>query len=250
MGLPGGVGGARTRGFITEIAVIVIGVLIALGAGQLVEAWNWQRKAAEGEQQLLQEARYNIQYAAEQVAVQPCIDAQLRALRDRVLASGSTLQPAPAYADVMGTFVYRTPSRPYEDAIWQALNNDGTIVHMRDSRRQLLSVIYSATDILQELRATTDLLSGRLMSLSHPLPLDPGTRATLVAGLEEQRARSSLQSLVAGQLLGAYRHYGVPFPDSAEVLLVDSGTVAFCREHDLPLRDWMSVVRAQPSAFQ
>ena len=25
---------------------------------------------------------------------------------------------------------------------------------------------------------------------------------------------------------------------------------AFCREHDLPLRDWMSVVRAQPSAFQ
>ena len=247
---PGWVGNARTRGFATEIAVIVIGVLIALGAGQLVEAWNWQRKAAEGEQQLLGEALANLPYAAEQVAVQPCLDAQLRALRDRVLASGSTLQPAHAYADVMGGFVYRTPSRPYQDAIWQALNNDGTTVHVRDSRRQNLSVIYGNVDILQQLRAATDLLGGRLMSLSHPLPLDPGTRATLVAWLEEQRARSSLQSLAASQLLGVYRDYGVPFPATAEELLAGSGTVAFCREHGLPLQDWLAVMRAQPSAFE
>ena len=249
MQLPGRLRAARMRGLAIEIAVIVIGVLIALGAGQLVEAWNWQRKVAVGEQQLLQEARFNIQYAAEQVTVQPCLDAQLRALRDRVLASGSTLQPAPAYADAMGSFVYRMPSRPYEDAIWQALNNDGTSVHMQDSRRQILSTIYSATDILRELTAAADLMGGRLMSLSHPLPLDPGTRATLVAGLEEQRARSSLQSLVAGQLLGAYRDYGT-LPATLDEALASSGTIAFCREHGLPLQDWAEVVRAQPSLLE
>lgn len=244
--------GAHARGFVIEIVVIVIGVLIALGAGQVVEAWNWQRKVAAGEQQLLQEARFNIQYAAEQVALDRCLDAQLRALRDRVLASGSTLQPAPAYDGATGDFVFRTPSRPYGDAIWQALNNDGTTVHMQDSRRQLMSAIYSAIDILQELRAPTDLMSGRLMTLSHPLPLDPGTRATLVAGLEEQRARTGLQSLVALQLLATYRDYGAPLPDTAEALAdsADGGTVAFCREHGLPVQDWMDAVRRQPSALE
>ena len=49
--------GAHARGLVTEIAVIVVGVLIALGAGQVVETWNWQHKVAVGEQQLLQEAR-------------------------------------------------------------------------------------------------------------------------------------------------------------------------------------------------
>ena len=149
----------------------------------------------------------------------------------------------------MGSFVYRTPSRPYEDAIWRALNNDGTSVHMRDSRRQLLSSVYSSMDTLRQLRSQTDLLSGRLLSLSHPLPLDAGTRATLVAGLEEQRTRSSLQSLVAAQLLGAYREYGAPLPSEAEALS-ESGTVAFCREHGLPLQDWVEVVMAQPSVFE
>ena len=244
--------GAHVRGFAIEIAVIVIGVLIALGAGQVVEAWNWQRKVAAGEQQLLQEARRNIQYAAEQVAIDLCLDAQLRALRDRVLASGSTLQPAPAYDGATGDFVFKTTSRPYGDAIWQALNNDGTSVHMQDSRREIISSIYGAIDILQELRAETDLMGGRLVTLSHPLPLDPGTRATLVAELEEQRARTGLQSLVARQLLARYREYGAPLPATAEALAesANGGTVAFCREHGLPVQDWMDAVRRQPSALE
>lgn len=106
----------RGHGFFTEIVIIVIGVLIALAAGQGVEALNWQRKVAEGEQQLLQEARTNIRYGAEQVAVQPCLEAQLRALRARVLASEGTLAPAPAYDEGWGDFVFRMPSRPFGTA--------------------------------------------------------------------------------------------------------------------------------------
>jgi hypothetical protein len=242
--------GTRERGFFAEIAVVVIGVLIALAAGQLLEEWNWGRKVDAGEQQLLQEARINIEYAAEQVAVQPCLDAQLRVLRDRVLASDATLLPAPVHSDALASFVFRTPSRPYSDWIWRALNDDGTVGHMRDDRREILSAVYDSSDKLHELRAQTDLLVGRMSILSHPLPLDPGTRAMLVGALEEQRARSDLQSLVAGQMLGAYRDYGVTFPARAEVMLKHSGTVEFCRKQGLPLQDWIAVMRAEPPVIE
>ena len=236
----------HARGFFAEIAVIVVGVLIALAAGQWLEEWNWGRKVDAGEQQLVREALGNLGYASEQVSVQPCLDAQLDALRDRVLASDATLQPAPVYRDdTMRRFVFRAPSRPYVDSTWQALNDDGTSVHMHDDRRELMSAAYGAVDILNELTSASDLVVGRMMTLSHPLPLDPGTRVMLVQALDEQQARTALQSLVAAQLLAAYRDFGATIPPGDD-FLENSGTVAFCRKHGLPLDDWREVLRAQP----
>ena len=179
------------RAFLTEILIIVIGVLIALAAGQLVEDWNWRRKVAQGDLQLRREARLNFLYAAEQVAAKPCLQAQLRTLRDRVLSSGATLQPASVHQDdSMSGFVFRTPSRPYRRGVWQALMDDGTTSHMEDDRREILGSAYGAIDILNHLADETDLMTGRLMVLSHALPLDAGTRATLIASLDEQQTRS------------------------------------------------------------
>ena len=244
MRIPKLVRGTRERGFFAEIAVIVIGVLIALAAGQLLEEWNWGRKVDAGKQQLLQEARINIEFAAEQVAVQPCLNAQLETLRDRVLSSGASLEPAPIHEDDTSRFVFRAPSRPYPDNSWQALLDDGTSVHMKDQQREALTGIYSAADVLNHLGQATDLTKGRLMTLSHALPLDAGTRVMFVASLDEQQARSNLQSLAAAQMLVAYRAFGASFPDSGDALLADSGTVAFCRKHKLPVADWLEVIRA------
>lgn len=76
------------RDFLREIAIIVIGVLVALGAGEVADDWNWQRKVAAAEIKLKREAKDNFFYVAEQVSVGPCIDAQLASLSARVLASG------------------------------------------------------------------------------------------------------------------------------------------------------------------
>lgn len=243
MQVPGLIRNKNWRGFIAEIGVIVIGVLIALAAGNVAEAWNWQRKVDKGEQQLLAESNTNLIYAAEQVVVGPCLDAQLVGLRDRVLASGSALTPAAAYTDDFGTFVFRAPSRPYADGIWQALNDDGTSVHMDKDRQQIHSLAYEQLNDLRQMRAESDLVTGRLLTLAHPLPLDAGTRATLVGALEEQRARSRLQSLIAGQIMGNYRDLGTP--KRIEPHLLTSGTVAFCRKQGLPVDNWRQVMASQ-----
>lgn len=234
------------RGFAAEILVIVIGVLIALAASNVAEEWNWKRKVFVGEERLLDEASGNVRYAAEQVMVGPCVDAQLVQLRTRVLRSGDTLDPAPLHSDPTGRdYVVRMPSRPYNDAIWMALNDDGTSVHMADVRQQRHASAYASLAILQEKRAESDLLTGRLITLVHPLPLDAASRMTLVADIEEQRARSLFQSLVAGQILGAYRRMGsLPSESDVDAFLSQSGTAAFCRKQGLPLESWRKVMVA------
>jgi len=234
------------RGFAAEIAVIVIGVLIALAAGNLAEDWNWKRKVSVGEERLLDEGSGNVRYAAEQVAVGPCVDAQLVQLRTRVLRSGDTLDPAPLHSDPNGRdYVVRMPSRPYYDAIWMALNDDGTSGHMADVRQQRHASVYASVAILQHKRTESDQLTGRLITLVHPLPLDAASRMTLVADIEEQRARSLFQSLVAGQILGHYHRLGsLPTEASVDAFLSQSGTVAFCRKSGLPLESWRKVMVA------
>lgn len=70
------------REFAGEVAIIVIGVLIALAAEQLVENWTWERKvqATDGAMQremFWDDAPQMIQRAS----IQPYIDAQLDAIR-------------------------------------------------------------------------------------------------------------------------------------------------------------------------
>lgn len=49
-----------TRAFLTEIAIVVIGVLLALGAEQIVQWWNWQDEVKESREAIDAEISYNL----------------------------------------------------------------------------------------------------------------------------------------------------------------------------------------------
>jgi hypothetical protein len=74
------------RAFVGEVGIIVIGVLIALGAEQVVEDWRWQQKVAHTTEELDGELHRNAASAYGWLTVAPCIDAQLQAI-DLALAS-------------------------------------------------------------------------------------------------------------------------------------------------------------------
>lgn len=64
-----------------EVGVIVIGVLIALGAEQLVDDWNWRHKI-EGQRKALDEDVYGMWHAmSARVVLQPCVDRRLKELQ-------------------------------------------------------------------------------------------------------------------------------------------------------------------------
>src|SRR5690348_13077120 len=62
------------REFAGEVGIIVIGVLIALGAEQMVESWQWRGQAAEARTALRAEiGRDNLPQAYTRLAIAPCL---------------------------------------------------------------------------------------------------------------------------------------------------------------------------------
>jgi hypothetical protein len=74
----------------------------------------------------------------------------------------------------------------------------------------------------------------RLASLSQPIQPDADARAGLTADIEQARGLYQVMALVSDQVIGQGEVLG--FPAKAENLRAkDSGTLAFCRAHHLPL---------------
>lgn len=230
--------------FVGEIVVVIAGVLIALGAGELVTAWNWQRKVVQGEQQLAAELQRSYRPAMEQAVVEPCIQAQLAILSKRLMASGDTLEPAPVVESRIGDTVVVFPNRTYVDATWVALLDDGTLPHMASERRQRFASAYRQFARLEAMNPDGTRSRGRLLSLGLPLPLDAPTRAGLLGELGEQSVRSRFQSLLAIQGMRIVDDLGhTPDRASIDAYLDASVTVKHCRASGLPLADIESVMR-------
>jgi hypothetical protein len=66
------------REFAGEVGIIVVGVLIALGAEQLLQSWHWGRETEATRQALREEAGDNLHAAALRMELSPCIDRRLQ----------------------------------------------------------------------------------------------------------------------------------------------------------------------------
>lgn len=76
------------RQFVGEVGIIVLGVLIALGAEQIVEGIHERYLVRQAVAQIRAELAYDSAFAAERVAIGDCMRAGVTDLRQRLLASG------------------------------------------------------------------------------------------------------------------------------------------------------------------
>ena len=235
--------------FAREIAIIVVGVLIALAASEYAEERNWAQRVEDAERQLGLEASQNFLYAAEAFATEPCVQTQLATLRKRVLASGDRLVPAPVHEDAFMSFVLRVPVRPYGNAIWDALGADGTAAHFDDQRSARYAENGAQLANLRRMTAEAELVVGRLRVLGSDVPLDAATRVRLLEAIDEQAYRTRLQSVMALQVMAALRDLGHAGDQAAVAhdLAGASGTLQFCQAQGLPLADWRATLAKVPA---
>lgn len=78
------------REFLKEIGTIVIGVLLALSAEQLVESLHWRERVHETRMQLEDEIAYNARHGLDWLSTSPCLDQQLAALSQQLWAARGT----------------------------------------------------------------------------------------------------------------------------------------------------------------
>ena len=72
------------RIFAGEVGVIVLGVLIALGAQQAVETFQWRSETTATEAALEEEIMDSVEVADERVAVSPCLQRRIAQLGSKL----------------------------------------------------------------------------------------------------------------------------------------------------------------------
>jgi hypothetical protein len=242
--------------FWSEILIVFLGVLIALAANEAVQEWNWRNKVNDAEARLKRDAHLLFAWYAELVTTQPCINAQLEALGQRVLASGEVLAPAPAHDFTAGiSSVLRMPNRAYTFGAWEALGADGTATHFTRERQAVIDDIARFAQIARDRSSEIQQLLGRLQILRHPIPLDPGVRAVVMADISQlQLNSSSLTNIARQQMNRIISTFGRGDAARLDAFLQRdmqtrandgvSGTVAFCVQQGHPLADWRAVIEA------
>lgn len=242
------------KAFWSEILIVVLGVAIALAAGEAVEDWSWKAKVRDGEARVRGDTERVFVWGAETYATQPCVEAQLDRLAQRVMESGTTLTPAPVYSESTAPipakprFVLRMPARPWRFPVWEALVANGTATHFSRQRQDIYGSLDHSIVAARGYRDESNRLYGRLMALSYPVELDAAARREYLVDIETVR-RLNLSTLISGQQqLSVMLREGIaPTPERVDAFLRDSGTVKFCKEQNLPLADWREVKPPPPS---
>ena len=103
------------RAFVGEVGIIVLGVLIALAAGQIIEIFHWSEKAKAAEHAMrLELADDDGPQAYARVVIGPCFDRQLALIHD-----GAETAPPDQLRKWIAS--YSPPFRTWDSEAWKAV---------------------------------------------------------------------------------------------------------------------------------
>lgn len=111
------------RAFVGEVGIIVIGVLIALGLGAIVDDFQWQAKVAEARLQLRHELGQNEALLDNRLSLQSCVDKRLDEL-GVILNHAITSGRLPPVGPIGGA-----PSYTWPHTVWESQVAADTTTH-------------------------------------------------------------------------------------------------------------------------
>ena len=214
------------REFAGEVGIIVIGVLIALAAEQVVETLHWRSEIADAERALNREVAYNLGAIAKRREEGPCIDRRLQEIRDR-LTAGSYGTAAALRQSIGQPQLWRPRSN-----VWQAAMAGQVAEHMPLATRISYAQLYDGFQwYSQKASDETDAWSvlGELDDPGRLIPED--LAAVRQARSRAQVAANKLDANLPGIVAAAGRLGIKPASMSATPLTAES-IEALCR----PLR--------------
>lgn len=224
------------RRFAGEIAIIVIGVLIALGAQQFVQDFSDRQRADDAIAAIRNEVAEHDFSAAEIQIAAPCISAQVDALQKKLVAG----DPAPSirYRDRWNKlgFVIRMPTRVWGDSAWQSIRDADVLRRLEPEFYNRIASHYDQVSDQREGRTSVDDDLNDLSALAVMMPRAESDRFRNIQIAEQVRRRADSLDLTAGQMRDRLARINLTTGE-AELTkaLSDSGTIQFCREHGYPL---------------
>src|SRR4051812_30360771 len=137
------------REFAGEVGIIVVGVLIALGAEQVVQTLQWRQQTREIEVSLKAEIQDSVNSAAERLAVDDCLRMQLSGLRRAIPGgvAGSSIKLPSDRERVVGD-LYATPWRAWARGVWESAVASNALNHVPTERLFAYAQTYKAIEDL------------------------------------------------------------------------------------------------------
>jgi hypothetical protein len=209
------------REFLGEIGVIVIGVLIALGAQQAVEAWHQRDVAEKSMAAIRAEAAGAAGVFEERRLTQPCVDRKLKQI-DKIMFLARPTGRLPDIGEIG-----RPPARPLQSAAWAEAQANGAALHFPDRERVSLSLTYSVVGGYSANLAAEQEMWSTIALLEHePGRIDGSLLADISTTLARLHYLSGSNGLYAQQEFDTIRGLGIQ-PDYS----ITSGAG---QEHDRP----------------
>jgi hypothetical protein len=223
------------REFGKELATIVLGVLIALGAEQIVETLRWQEKVSHGEAQARKELSSVAAMATERIHLEKCLDARLDVLAEALLARDGAWTPLPAMVSgKLGQQAYAAPLRGWYDGVWTSLVADGTANHFEERRQLTYLAAYRMIVVIRDMDSREDDEVAGLSVLQHSTVLSRPERNALVEKIEQLRLRNHRLAQVSRQLLLNLGSWANIDPAPSTQMLKASVVLQACSHLGLP----------------
>ena len=210
------------REFAGEVGIIVIGVLIALGAQQVAEDWQWRERTGDARVRLARETGAMTAQLYERLIVQRCLLGRLSSLADQLESSGTDWKASPEqfmasdrfFANAMPV-AYRPPRRDLVDSIWVNTQSDGTLAHLPRDEAERLAAVYANARNIQLLFDQEQQMAATLGPLSRDLILAPGDRTRMLQAIYGLDRLNSSVLFAARNLINDTAKLDLPFDRAA-----------------------------------
>jgi hypothetical protein len=169
------------RAFAGEVGIIVLGVLIALGAEQVVQTAHERGQARDAESEVRGELAHNIAMLKSRWAVRACVKNRINELQKLIgSASGDGTISTP-------NWVGRPQFWTMQMARWEATSQSGRAALLPPDELALYGSLYSFMDNVNALTAEEQMDWARLRGLEHLQRLTPEMAFQLTNTLQEAR---------------------------------------------------------------
>jgi hypothetical protein len=170
------------REFAGEVGIVVLGVLIALGAGQVVEMVHDRQMAADARSNIRAEAAQNVDAIRDRLSTQACIDSRIAKLQDLLFRSGE------GPLSVKPTWVSRPPFWPIFLGRWQAATASGRNSLFSPDEQGRFSQIYRVFTQYDTDQAREQVVWAQLRALEWwQGPLGPQARLEFAQALQQAK---------------------------------------------------------------
>jgi hypothetical protein len=192
-----------------EIAIVVVGVLIALLAQQATESWEWAHKVKVSEAAIRHELLADDgPEVYQRVALHPCMQAQLERIRAAVEASRSRPEITKLVTEYKVVFV------TYDRIAYESATASQVSTHMDQDALDLFTVPYTTLPAMDAANRQEAADLARLRGVKHTGgPLTQAEESQLLWAVEALRNDDNMIYAAATSALPAIRRIGQLEPE-------------------------------------